>query len=456
MADKRNVPMDKIKRVAFDRSINDWLWEIGENGTFTYSSPQCESLLGYTPEEIAGKAPWVFMNPAEANRLEKLFSEINHNEGFHFLQDTCIAKNGNEVFLESVGSPFFNSNNQFMDYKGVSGYTRVGNHKTRKDGIPTTNLLWGNIPGVIFRYTQMPDGSDSIENISPGSKLIWELSADEIKSDPTILWQQIHPEDLDEFKNSVGISKQLLKKWDHVYRIITPSSGVKWLHGIGSPVKQTNGAVFWDVFVSDITETFTLREEKTNALVSILSVLAKTMASRDPYTGKHEERVTKIAVQIAIKMGLDENRIMGLELASSIHDMGKIQIPAEILSKPAKLSDIEYELIKCHSFIGASFLTNINFKWPISDIILQHHERIDGSGYPMGLVGDEILLEARILGVADTIEAMASHRPYRSALGIDKAAAEIKRGSGTIYDSNVAAAALLLIKEGKLQPYIDG
>jgi len=227
------------------------------------------------------------------------------------------------------------------------------------------------------------------------------------------------------------------------------------LHGLGAPEKLANGAVCWELFVCDISEQVVLKEEKNKALVSILSVLAKTMASRDPYTGKHEERVTQIANQIAIKLGCDENRIIGLELASSIHDIGKIQIPAEILSKPGKLTDIEYELIKCHSFIGASFLSDVNFNWPISDIILQHHERIDGSGYPMGLVGDEILLEARILGVADTIEAMSSHRPYRPALGIEKAAEEIQRGSGTIYDANVAEAALALINEGKIQEYMD-
>jgi HD-GYP domain-containing protein (c-di-GMP phosphodiesterase class II) len=138
---------------------------------------------------------------------------------------------------------------------------------------------------------------------------------------------------------------------------------------------------------------------------------------------------------------LDINTMSGLELAANVHDIGKIQIPAEILSKPGRLTEIEFEMIKTHPVTGSKLLKNVTFTWPIADIVRQHHERIDGSGYPDGLVGDQILMEARVVAVADVMEAMASHRPYRAALGIDAALEELRAGSGTRYDPTVVAAA---------------
>jgi HD-GYP domain-containing protein (c-di-GMP phosphodiesterase class II) len=150
------------------------------------------------------------------------------------------------------------------------------------------------------------------------------------------------------------------------------------------------------------------------------------------------------------ELGLPAKRLTGLELAGLVHDVGKIQVPAEILSKPGRLTDLERALVKQHPVVGARLLDGIEFEWPIQAIIRQHHERMDGSGYPEGLKGDDILLEARIIAVADTLEAMASHRPYRPAQGIEEAAAEIREGAGTRYDPEVAAACLKLIDEQRL------
>jgi len=147
--------------------------------------------------------------------------------------------------------------------------------------------------------------------------------------------------------------------------------------------------------------------------------IAATVEARDPYTAGHQNRVADLAVAIASEMHLSGEKIEGIKMAGTIHDLGKVQIPAEILSKPGKISELEYKIIQTHPRVGFDLLKNIEFPWPIAQMVLQHHEMIDGSGYPQGLVGDEILLEARILAVADTVEAMASHRPYRPALGIE-------------------------------------
>ena len=178
-----------------------------------------------------------------------------------------------------------------------------------------------------------------------------------------------------------------------------------------------------------------------------INVIAKIIEAKDPYTAGHQQKVSKLATSIAWEMKLSEDKIEGIRIASLVHDIGKISIPAEILSKPTKLNEIEYSLIKDHSQIGYDILKSIEFPWPVAQIILQHHERIDGSGYPQGLKGNDILLEARIMGVADVVEAMSSHRPYRPALGIDKALEEISQNKGILYDLKVVDICLKLFRE---------
>ncbi|TJY58942.1 PAS domain S-box protein [Sinimarinibacterium sp. CAU 1509] len=187
------------------------------------------------------------------------------------------------------------------------------------------------------------------------------------------------------------------------------------------------------------------------SLDATVESLAHTVELRDPYTAGHQRRVADIAVAVAAELGLSEDRIKGLRLAASIHDIGKISIPAEILAKPARLTPLEYELVKGHAEAGFSLLHKIDFPWPIAEIIRQHHERIDGSGYPRGLSGDDILLEAKILAVADVVESMASHRPYRAAQGIDEALVEIEKGRGTLFDEAVADACLKLFRQRGFQ-----
>lgn len=183
---------------------------------------------------------------------------------------------------------------------------------------------------------------------------------------------------------------------------------------------------------------------------TIMSIVKMAMAlseMRDPYTAGHERRVAEIAVAIGAELGFDADRQEGLRAAGYLHDVGKIAIPTEILSKPGKLSSTEFLLIKQHPRDGFEVLKSVEFPWPVAQVALQHHERMDGSGYPHGLQGDAILFEARIMAVADVIEAMASHRPYRAGLGIDKALAEIERGRGSLYDAAVADACLKLFRE---------
>ena len=199
--------------------------------------------------------------------------------------------------------------------------------------------------------------------------------------------------------------------------------------------------------IKDITELEKNVEILESTLQSTIDAMAVIVESKDPYTSGHQKRVMGLAAAIAEEMHLDEKQIEGIRMAAMIHDIGKINVPAEILNKPGKLSDIEFKIIKTHPEAGYHILKNIEFRYPVAQIVLQHHEKINGSGYPAGLKGDEILIESRVITVADVVEAMATDRPYRASLGMGETLKEIEQGAGTLYDRDAAHACLRLFEE---------
>lgn len=207
-------------------------------------------------------------------------------------------------------------------------------------------------------------------------------------------------------------------------------------------------------FFTDVTHRKLAADEQKNstqklldAMKSTIQAMSMTVEIRDPYTSGHQQRVAGLAAAIAAENGLPEEETEGIRLAGVVHDIGKIYVPAEILSKPGRLSEIEFRMIKTHPQAGHDILKTIEFPWPIAQMVLQHHERMDGSGYPAGLSGKDILPGARTLAVADVVEAMASHRPYRASLGIDKALEEISQKKDVLYDTEVVDACLRLFHQ---------
>jgi putative nucleotidyltransferase with HDIG domain len=192
-------------------------------------------------------------------------------------------------------------------------------------------------------------------------------------------------------------------------------------------------------------ENSELRCALTATFGQFVQALVMTLSKRDPYTGGHQQRVQRLATAIAVELGLPVGQIEGLRLAAAIHDLGKISVPSEILNKPAHLTEAEFAIIKTHPVTGYDILKEINFPWPVARVVRQHHERLNGTGYPDGIRGEEIVMEARILAVADVVEAVSSHRPYRAALGMDAALDEINRHSGQLYDPEVVDASIRLL-----------
>ena len=203
------------------------------------------------------------------------------------------------------------------------------------------------------------------------------------------------------------------------------------------------------VSLRDITERQQLRDKYKSVLMSTITTLSKTLEVRDPYTVGHESRVADLSVKIAEKLGKDDFFIQGIYISALLHDIGKISVPVDILTKPGHIVDEERNLIKTHARVGYEILSNIEFPWPVANVAHQHHERLDGSGYPLGLKGGQIILEAQIVAVADVAEAVMNDRPYRKGQGVDKALEIIAIESGSKLNAEACAACIeLFSKEG--------
>lgn len=239
---------------------------------------------------------------------------------------------------------------------------------------------------------------------------------------------------------------------------LTPLVGDTRIVELGGTAVTFRGHAAVQVFMRDITAEKRAEEDRRRsaarlkeALVQTVQVVALTIEKRDPFTAGHQRRVAQLAASIAREMGLPEDRIDGLTMGALIHDIGKIYVPTAILNRPGTLSKVELDLIRAHAQVGYDIVKDVELPWPVAEMVFQHHERIDGSGYPRGLVGDTVLLEARIICIADVVEAMASHRPYRPSLGLESALAELEHGAGTLYDANIVRACTRLFRDQAFQ-----
>jgi len=483
-------------------STSDWIWEVDTQGIYTYVSPRVTSLLGYEPHELLGKSAFDLMPPDEAKRLSDEFNLLlKSRKAVVALENANICKDGSIKILETSGVPYFNDKGEFSGYRGIDrditdrkqseiSLNRANRAlKTLSAGnmalvkAKNENELLQSVTDVIVEhagynlavvvYAQDNAQKSIIPVAMSGAKVDHQNWADEITWDDTPNGQ-------------LPVSDAIRSGTTQVCRNIACAIGLKlwkekalsegFVSNIALPLTndlRTFGALciysseesafdeeeirLLEELANDLVygimnlRTHEEREQQTmlleQSLKQSIQTIAATIEARDPYTAGHQHRVSELATAIAYEMDLNQEQIQGIQLAAIIHDLGKIHIPAEILSKPGRLNEIEFMLIQTHPQEGYNILKEVQFPWPIADIILQHHEKIDGSGYPHGLKGDQILLEAKIICVADVVEAMSSHRPYRASLGIEPSLEEIRRGRGTWYDPVVVDACLKLFEE---------
>ena len=398
--------------------------------------------LGYIIEEVVGRDYLsIFVPEYDREIFSKVFKRLVKKRKATLNKNHVVTKDGKELLVEWHRRPVFKANGDFDYFFGVGI-----DITERKQAEELFKKLFYNSPNAIFIIQD-----NKFKLINPQFTKETGYSGEEvIKFD---LFKLIYPKDRKIVREKV--IKMLKGKLPSgfEYRGIRKSGEIRWvLQAVTSVNYQGQRAILGSF--KDITEIRQVQKELQESygklqktMEATINTISKIVETRDPYTAGHQLNVSKLTTAIAWEMKLTKDKIEGIRIASLVHDIGKISIPAEILSKPTKLNEMEYSLIKDHSQIGHDILKKVDFLWPIAEIVLQHHERIDGSGYPQGLKVNKIILEARIIGVADVVEAMSSHRPYRPAKGIDKALEEISQNKGILYDPEVVDICLKLFRE---------
>ena len=441
---------ERLRDIIF--SIVDWVWEVDENGFYIYSSQKGFDIFGESLGDIIGKTPFDFMPPDEAKRVAAIFSEIVANKAtIKDLENWNIGKNGKRICLLTNGVPILDKEGNLKGYRGVN--RDITERKQAEEGLRESEeryrALFDHSLDLVyitdFEGRFIDANAAALNRLGYTREEIHSLNFASLLSDDQLL---LAVKTLQEIRET-GIHKSIME-----FRLRHKNGSDVYVETRGSTVMSNGTPVAIQAIARDITERKRAEEQLRESLEQLrravettIQVLVMAVEMKDPYTAGHQRRMTKLARTMATEMGLPPEKVEGLRMAGVIHDIGKITLPTEVLSKPTKLSAIELSLIREHVRLGYEILKEVQSPWPLAEIVLQHHERMDGSGYPRGLKGEEILIEARILAVADVVEAMASHRPYRPALGIDTALAEIEKNRGLLYDSHAVDTCLRVFRE---------
>jgi PAS domain S-box-containing protein len=422
-----------------------------KNGAIKYCSRSVERFTGYKPGELIGRNALKLIHPDDVKRAISDFGKaILSADSAIPNAFRIVHKDGSERYFDGLGrnlldnpaiAGFIMNVRDMTERKKAEVLLQASEERSRElaELLPET-VFEMNLQGMLtfvnmravnmFGYTRQEfiQGLAALDTVIPDDREQAQKNIQRI----------LHGE------NFGSQEYTMLRKDGGTFPALIRTT-VIIRHGKPDGLRGT---------VVDITERKKAEEKLKETLERLrkaigatIQVMVSAIERRDPYTAGHQSRSATLARTIATEMGLPQEKIEGIRIASSIHDIGKLSIPAEILSKPTKLSELEFALIKEHSRQGYEILKNVESSWALAEIVYQHHERMDGSGYPRNLKGDDILLEARILAVADVVEAMASNRPYRPGKGIETALEEIEKNKGLLYDDAVANVCLRLFRE---------
>ena len=418
----------------------------------TYVSPSVERVLGYKPEEIIGKHFQVLFPENMIKKVERVYNTLIQGKEIEEVNFEVLRKDRRKAIIEVNGSPIIKDDK----IVGVQIHSRdITLRKLEEEMIEKEkNKLqkYIDIAGIILKIVDK-DGKVSLIN-NRGCEVL-EYTKEEILGKNWI--DNFVPERLKNKMNDIltKLRSNQTVAYEYFEHPILTKSGEEKIISWSNTILKDERDEFQGILSSGEDVTIKSRverelQENYQKLQQIMEdtvyTMAKVVEKKDPYSAGHQKRVSQIATAIAKEMKLPKTKIEGLRVASLVHDIGKIGMPIEILSKPSGLTELGYDLMTEHPMTGYNILKEIDFPWPVAEIVLQHHEKINGSGYPNGLKGDNILIEARILCVADVIEAMSSYRAYRSSHTIKEVLKELNRNKGTLYDPMVVDACKELFK----------
>jgi PAS domain S-box-containing protein/putative nucleotidyltransferase with HDIG domain len=424
-------------------SATDCIYLSDLDGDFIYCNEAMRTQLGYEQDALMSRKIPDLLTPEYARRFKDRVKRLLE-QGEASFETVYLRKDGAELPME-VHSRLFPLDGRSCI---LSVSRDISERKAAAAALMMAAQKWRVTFDAIQDAVFLLDRKGRIIQANRALGELVQKPCSEVIGRPC--WEVVHnaAEPIDDCP--------LARMWEsHQHEISVLFTGERWLKAAVDPIFSKAGEVAAGVHtITDITDAVRAQSDLRNSLEKVqrtlagtVSALASTLETRDPYTSGHQRGVALLASAVAQEMGFTPDAVEGMRVIGFLHDIGKIAIPAEILSKPGKLSSMEFDLIKGHSQVGYDILKGIEFPWPVAQAVLQHHERLDGSGYPLGIKDEEIIPEARILMVADVVEAMASHRPYRPALGLDEALGEIDRNRGSLYDPGVVEACTRLFTE---------
>ena len=462
LAEQEQSRVEKLLRATFEQAAVG-IAHVGTDGAWLRVNQRLCDMLGYTREELSRITFADITHPDDVGaNVEHLRKLLAGDEDTYDTEKRYFRKDGSSVWV-SLSVALIRDEDGAPDYF-LSVLEDTTERKASEQELTDSQRFLSRIldtsPNLIYIY-------DLVEqrNVYVNREITEFLAytVEQISEFGSTLFEHIlHPEDAERvaqhharfgMKNDVG-------ELEIEYRMRHADGEWRWLRSRDVAFARDGQGRVTEIlgFSEDITadrvveeELAQQREHLHRTLTSVIDIAGNIVEMRDPYTAGHQRRVVDLAVRMAQDLGMSDSEVADIRVAGLLHDVGKAGVPAEILAKPGLLSEVEFDIIKQHPASGFDILAAIDFGRPVAEMVLQHHERLDGSGYPRGLSGADILPEARILAVADVVEAMSSHRPYRAALGMEAALAEIREHAGIKYDADVAAACVRLVEEQGFQ-----